>query len=148
MTSRTSRSARRGFTLVEVMVASSVLALMTLAFFEGIIVAQSIARANSERLAADGFAFDLAWMKFNQDYTALRANLGTHTYSATDVAAAVPALAHWANDGTLSAQTQVYTSTGVPGVFVRSAVSWGPNGNLQTVEHRVYHGAMNRIPED
>ena len=48
---RTRRS-KRGVTLVEVMLAASILALMVLALFEGIIVSARIARENAEYLQA------------------------------------------------------------------------------------------------
>ena len=61
------RRAKRGVTLVEVMLAASILAL-----FEGIVVSARIARENAEYLQADAYAFDLAWKRYNESYGALR----------------------------------------------------------------------------
>ena len=66
------RRAKRGVTLVEVMLAASILALMVLALFEGIAVSARIARENAEYLQADAYAFDLAWKRYNESYQALR----------------------------------------------------------------------------
>ena len=66
------RKSRRGVTLVEVMLAASILALMVLALFEGIAVSARIARENAEYLQADAYAFDLAWKRYNESYGALR----------------------------------------------------------------------------
>ena len=64
--------ARRGTTFVEVMLAAAILALMVLALFEGIAVSARIARENAEYLQADAYAFDLAWKRYNESYSALR----------------------------------------------------------------------------
>ena len=62
----------RGATLIEVMLAASILALMVLSLFEGIAVSARIARENAEYLQADAYAFDLAWKRYNESYGALR----------------------------------------------------------------------------
>lgn len=74
-------NAKRGVTLIEVMLAASILALMVLALFEGIAVSARIARENAEYLQADAYAFDLAWKRYNESYGALR-NLVPHLDSA------------------------------------------------------------------
>jgi hypothetical protein len=66
------RHCARGATLVEVMLAGSILLLMVLSLFEGIAVAARIARENAEYLQADAYAFDLAWKRYNESYAALR----------------------------------------------------------------------------
>jgi type II secretory pathway pseudopilin PulG len=66
------RSRARGVTLIEVMLAASILALMVLALFEGIAVSARIARENAEYLQADAYAFDLAWKRYNESYAVLR----------------------------------------------------------------------------
>ena len=66
------RRRARGVTLIEVMLASSIFALMVLSLFEGIGVAARIARENAEYLQADAYAFDLAWKRYNESYAALR----------------------------------------------------------------------------
>lgn len=130
------RAAQAGFTLVEVMVAGSVLALLVCALLEGVIVASRIARENSEALAADAFAFDLAWMKFNEDYMSLR--LGTTTYNVSEN---VPVLSRWPN---ATAQTYVYTTNNVSGKFISARVTWGPD-NSRSVQHTVLRGPLTRV---
>ncbi len=66
------RTRARGVTLVEVMLAASILVLMVLSLFEGIAVSARIARENAEYLQADAYAFDLAWKRYNEGYLALR----------------------------------------------------------------------------
>ena len=66
------RRASRGVTLIEVMLAASIFALMVLSLFEGIAVSARIARENAEYLQADAYAFDLAWKRYNESYGALR----------------------------------------------------------------------------
>ena len=66
------RHRARGATLIEVMLAGSILLLMVLSLFEGIAVAARIARENAEYLQADAYAFDLAWKRYNEKYSALR----------------------------------------------------------------------------
>lgn len=66
------RRCKRGVTIIEVMLAASILALMVLTLFEGIAVAARIAQENAEYVQADAYAFDLAWKRHNENYLALR----------------------------------------------------------------------------
>lgn len=136
---RSSLRAKAGFTLVEAMVAASVLALLTLAFLEGVIVASKIARENSERMAAEAFAFDLAWMKFNEEYKSLA--LGTTSYSVADN---VPVLSNWPS---ATAQTYVYVTNGVSGKFIVSRVRWGRDNEL-SASHCVYRADLSRVAKE
>lgn len=82
------RRAKAGVTLVEVMLAGALTALVSLATLEGFIVAAKIAHENAEVLRADGVAFDLLWRKFYSDYDNLPSTVGKtledkHTDSAT-----------------------------------------------------------------
>ena len=63
--------ARRGVTLVEVMLAGSIAVLLTLACLEGVIVSTRIAHENSQLLAAEAFAWDTAWRWLNKPYDEL-----------------------------------------------------------------------------
>ena len=63
--------ARRGVTLVEVMLAGSIAALLTLACLEGVIVSTRIAHENSQLLAAEAYAWDTAWRWLNKPYDEL-----------------------------------------------------------------------------
>ena len=63
--------ARRGVTLVEVMLAGSIAVLLTLACLEGVIVSTRIAHENSQLLAAEAYAWDTAWRWLNKPYDEL-----------------------------------------------------------------------------
>ena len=130
---------RAGFTLVEVMVAGSVLAFLSVALFEGVIVAWRISRENAERMAAEAFAFDLAWMKFNVEYKSLAS--GTTSYRVSEN---VPVLARWPD---ATAQTYVYTTNGLAGKFIVSRVRWGVRNEL-SASHCVYRGELSRVAKD
>ncbi len=67
-------NAKRGVTLIEVMLASSIILFIVMVFFEGIVTMARISKENSELLAADAFAFDLAWCVYNQDYEESKVN--------------------------------------------------------------------------
>jgi hypothetical protein len=60
--------ARRGVTLVEVMLAGSIAVLLTLACLEGVVVATGIAHENAQLLAAEAYAWDTAWRWLNKPY--------------------------------------------------------------------------------
>ena len=59
---------RKGATLVELMLAGAILALVVTSLFEGILVANRIAHENAELLAAQAIAADAAWWRFNEKY--------------------------------------------------------------------------------
>ena len=63
--------ARRGVTLVEVMLAGGIAVLLTLACLEGVIVSTKIAHENSQLLAAEAYAWDTAWRWLNKPYDEL-----------------------------------------------------------------------------
>ena len=65
--------ARKGMTLVEVMLAGSIAVLFTLSLMEGLVVAAKISNENSQLLAADAYAWDTAWKWFNKKYDDLGA---------------------------------------------------------------------------
>ena len=70
------RRMKAGVTLVEVMLAGAMTALVSLATLEGFIVAAKIAHENAEILRADSVAFDLLWRKFYTDYDNLPSTVG------------------------------------------------------------------------
>ena len=138
-----SRAGKNGFTLVEVMVAGAILALLTCALLEGIIVAVKVSRDNSRHLAAEALAFDLAWLHFNRDYDsdlrkAVLSGSSTTTYSNAGTLA--PTLAN----ANATAQVRISSVNGISGVLIHSEVSWGPSANRQTVSHDVFRGSMSR----
>ena len=79
------RRAKAGVTLVEVMLAGAMTALVTLATLEGFIVAAKIAHENAEILRADGEAFDILWGRFNRPCGELNCNTTTNDYGAINI---------------------------------------------------------------
>ena len=62
---------RRGATLVEVMLAGALATMLALACMEGVIVASRIAHENAQLLAAEAYAWDVAWKWLNKPYDEL-----------------------------------------------------------------------------
>ena len=79
------RHLKAGVTLVEVMLAGALTALVSLATLEGFIVAAKIAHENAEVLRADGEAFDVLWGRFNKSCGELNSNTTTNDYGATNI---------------------------------------------------------------
>jgi len=80
---------KAGVTLVEVMIAGVMTALVTLATLEGFIVAAKIAHENAEILHADGEAFDILWGRFNRPCGELNSNTTTNDYGATNLTSSI-----------------------------------------------------------
>lgn len=57
---------RKGFTLVECMVAGAILSLSALILVRGVGVANRVAHENAEVLVAEAIAWDAAWIRFNE----------------------------------------------------------------------------------
>lgn len=57
---------KRGVTLVEVMLAGAITAMLALAVMQGVIVSVKICHENSELLAAEAYAWDTAWKWLNK----------------------------------------------------------------------------------
>ncbi len=77
--------ARRGVTLVEVMLACSILAISTLALFEGIMVASRIVRENSDFLTAEAIVWDAVWKEFNKDFSKIAVDKSISSIRVTEL---------------------------------------------------------------
>ncbi len=152
------RSAR-GFTLVETMVAGAILALVTLALFEGITVAARLSRENAEILQAEGIAWDAVWSAFNEDYSLLLAECRKGSGGTTAVRTvtlpdgAAPLLAKYDTPPTLSV-TLTKTEVDVDGstknfVSVEGDVTWGPSAKRRSLSETqrtfVWRSPMGRV---
>ncbi len=141
---RSPRNLRRGFMLVEVLIAGAVLSMLVCAFFGGLTVASKAARENADLLAADALAFDLAWMKFNEDYNAL--TVGGYEYKKPQMLTAAPALTqHWPN--AIASNTVAMASSGINGKIITVSVLWGED-NKRSLERRIFRGSLTRIVKD
>ena len=124
---RRDRSRARGVTLIEVMLAASILVLMVLSIFEGIAVSARIARENAEYLQADAYAFDLAWKRYNESYLALRNLAATPDEEITQEAAPLlyragaPAVSHT----TITRIADPNDAAVELGVLISVDVEWG-----------------------
>ena len=130
------RRAKHGVTLVEVMLAASILALTVLAVFEGIAVSARIARENAEYLQADAYAFDLAWKRYNESYGALRnfvsATFPQRTFDEEITKDAAPMIYHAATPAksytTITRVTDPNDASIELGVLISVDVEWGKAG--------------------
>jgi len=59
---------RKGFTLVECMLASAILGFAATMLFQGVGVFSRIAHENAQLLVAEAIAWDAAWKRFNESY--------------------------------------------------------------------------------
>ena len=131
------RKARRGATLVEVMLAAAILALMVLSLFEGIAVSARIAHENAEYLQADAYAFDLAWKRYNESYSALKVFIPStsqeRTFEESIVSNAAPML--YREGSPAKSYTRIRRINDPNdesvelGILISVDVEWGPAGD-------------------
>ena len=138
---------KRGVTLIEVMFAGAILAMVSVALFEGIGVAARVAHENAQFLQADAYAHDLAWKRSRESYSALGALLQARNgapISETLSSNAVPAL--WRSDAPPVSYTTLSWPRNAAGVEEKTAVlidvdvEWGaPNRRfrLSSMSHAV-----------
>lgn len=129
------RKGHRGTTLIEVMLAASILVLMVLALFEGIAVSARIARENAEYLQADAYAFDLAWKRYNESYKELRKHLGlVEEHLSGDVAKDVVPMLYRPGADVVSRTRLTSLTISNPngtickGILISVDVEWGASG--------------------
>ncbi len=118
---------KKGFTLVECVLAGSIICLILLVLFEGIIMAGRVAHENSQYLAASDYAFDLAWLKFNEQLDKLQ-HYPTTPVSSSIPSNAAPVLFYPGSPATSYITYQLVNSPGTNGVFITVNVEWGPKG--------------------
>ena len=84
-TKHNSTSTKRGVTLVEVMLASAITSTLVLVLLETMIFGARIAKANSQLLAADAYAFDVAWRHCNESFALMPSNLRRHFHQVIQI---------------------------------------------------------------
>lgn len=119
-----------GFTLVEVMFASSIALLLFLVLFEALMVCQRMAAKVKWRLAADLVAYDVAWDTFNRQ-------LAWFDTQVTNAQAAWTPLPSERTSVWVGGTAYVYlsiTPSGIPTTnwVIRTNVQWPlPNGGYE-----------------
>lgn len=133
----------RGVTLVEIMVAGAILALLSIALFNGSGLAARLAQENAEFLAADAFAFDLALKRSRESYAKLgeiRAERNGRAIEETISSNAVPIL--YRASSPAIARTWVKWAKKRDGqddpdaLQVAVDVEWGPSDERRTLSAR------------
>lgn len=119
---------RKGFTLVECLLATSILCLMTLVLFESVIMSTRVAHENADLLAAEAVAWDAVWKRFNEDFGQL--SLGTVTERLNEEQA--PQLAKYDAAPVLKVTVGYVDEAGFSGVVsdmlkISADVEWGPS---------------------
>ncbi len=121
---------RKGFTLVECMLAASIFCLMTLVLFEGVILSTRIAHENADLLAAEAVAWDAVWKRFNEDFGQLA--IGTVVETLTEEQA--PQLVKYDDPPVLTVTVGITDEVGfslLPSDMLKISadVEWGPSGS-------------------
>lgn len=108
--------------MIEVMLAASISALMVLVLLEALIFGARIARENSQLLAADAYAFDVAWRHCNESFDRMQ-TLRNQAYDISSNAAPAISLAGWPK-----AKCYVTVTNAGPGKMIAVDVEWGAAG--------------------
>lgn len=139
-------TARPGMTLVEGALAGALAVLLTLSLLEGVVVATRIAHENSECLAADSLAWDVAWKWLNKKYEDLPAVTSGQIFSTDSSANRIvwsddlcPVLRREATGGAPTLVVKVTLCKDATGLLrhgqsveakrIDVDVAWGPAGN-------------------
>ena len=140
--------ARRGVTLVEVMLAGGIMVLASLAIFEGIIVSTRIAHENAEILKAEAVVWDAVWKKFNEDYE----KMGPQTFTWVVSSNAAPDLVRSGYAApVLTLSVTIPQAEGFDELrCIEGDIEWGPTGRrkrLSDIQRTfVYRGPLERSP--
>ena len=127
--------ARRGFSLVETMLAGALLTLVTLALFEAVITGARIVHENSEALAADALAWDSLWKRFNEDFdSSYRA--GTLPFTREETVTSNRMSVLWYPGSPAKLVTVVSNSADRTGRVIDVNVEWGPSSSRKSLMPR------------
>ncbi len=140
----------RGFTLVETMVAGTILAFVTLALFEGVTLAARLSRENAELLQAEGVAWDAVWSAFNEDFDRMSAeckgsanNIAQRSVTLSEDAA--PILARYDTAATLDMSLALTNGF----ICIEGDVTWGPAAKRRSLSDTqrtfVWRSSLGRV---
>lgn len=135
---------RRGFTLVEALIAGAILSLLALSLLEGIGVASRIVEENAEYLAADAVAFDLAYKRSRENFNDLMnllsrcASLPNRELVETISSNACPVLCRLAPESRTRVEHARDASGNVDttALAISVDVAWGPDDNRRLLSSR------------
>lgn len=121
---------RSGFTLVEIMFAAAMLVIATLALFGSISYCTRATRDTSQFLAAEAYAFDVAWMRFNENFE----NYEPFIFSETISSNAAPVLYH--AQAPAVCYTMITNTPDQTGFIIDVSVAWGAPGHRRILSPR------------
>ena len=145
---------RKGATLVELMLAGAILALVVTSLFEGILVTNRIAHENAELLAAQAIASDAAWWRFNERYDGKGGLEVVVPMEWRDLSrTAAPLLSRYDRAPRLGIGVSAIAEAGWDAEMrvITADVEWGPAGRRRKLsdsghEVRVCRGTFGRVP--
>jgi len=142
---------RKGFTLVECMLASAILGFAATMLFQGVGVFSRIAHENAQLLVAEAIAWDAAWKRFNESYANLVSGETTDWRNLSESAA--PALCGYDTAPKVKVDVALTTSAGWRENMkvITADVEWGPAERrlrLSDAGHavRICRGPLGRAP--
>ena len=132
--------ARRGMTLIEVMLAGAITVLFTLSLMEALVVAAKISNENSQLLAADAYAWDTAWKWFNKKFDDLDGTTGGDVKFGNMSSNECPVLcsaqtggvAQWAVKSSLVTMSR-HGKSDIKAKLIEVNVAWGPNSDRKSL---------------
>ena len=144
---------RKGATLVELMLAGAILALVVTSLFEGVLVANRIAHENAELLAAQAIAADAVWWRFNERYDG-KSGLDPVLMEWRALSRkSAPLLSRYDQAPRLGVGVSAIAETGWDAEMrvITADVEWGPTGRRRKLsdsghEVRVCRGTFGRVP--
>jgi len=135
---------RRGFTLVECMLAGTLLCVAALALLQGLGVLSRVAKENAEMLEADALVWDALAAEFNRPYE----NLKPLTRTRTLAESAAPKLcAGSAESVRLTVRISSLPQVDDAGNALKSVtawVEWGGPSDRKALTNFVYRSAVGR----
>jgi len=75
---------RRGFTLIELVIAGAIIGVAAFAAVVGVVHITGFVEKRGELMAADGYCWDVAWKLFNEDYATLQSLINQATEKRLD----------------------------------------------------------------
>lgn len=123
---------RTGFTLVEMMFAAAMLVVATMALFGGISYCARVTHDESQFLAAEAYAFDAVWMRYNEDFENFEP--WEQPLAENITSNACPVL--WNEKTPAVCYTIITNSADKTGFIIDVSVAWGPEGHRRILSAR------------